>query len=311
MMHSIHLTKTNPAENMCKFFDLHIAEDVLGGLNLCTARGRIGRTPLISVHSSGDEERLLANMCRETKLRIRHGYVLREANVPNHVKFLIEDYARSRRKIFSTTTPSRHSNVFFDIHALSNLSGTARGPDSFTRALDEFCQMVDPQRGRKAKRGREASSASQTGELFPASSAPAQFGTVSSDARREIVRRIARVMLEHDPRTLGGVLRALSPPSHVAGRNVVFIDLRREKRRHLMQVSLFEVLANDSALAQIAHVMADSGVRTLGELVTWEPELLRSRFGLSLDVLRDLDAHCGRYGLQLGMTLPVATTRAR
>ncbi|HEY1930523.1 MAG TPA: hypothetical protein VGG99_00785 [Acetobacteraceae bacterium] len=298
-MHWVHLVKRNPAENMCKFFDLYIASDVLDGLSLCVARGRMGRTPIVTVHSSGAEDVLLGNLCSQAKIRLRHGYVLDEANVPLATRQALEAYSRSRRRIFSTTRAGSRS-IFFDIGALSSLGGPGSAQDPFVRALDRFSQMVDPQRGQKSRRGG-AQEGSETADLFQAIPEPVRFGTVSSDERREILRGIASVILEDDPRTRAAVMRALSPPSHVTGDNVVFFAARKSRSRRATNVSLFDVLSDRPDHAQIAHVLAEGGIRTLADVVAYEPELLRSRFGLRHEELRVLDAQCGKYGYQLGM----------
>jgi hypothetical protein len=127
-------------------------------------------------------------------------------------------------------------------------------------------------------------------------------GTFSCDPRREILRHIAGMLLESDPRTLRAVMRGLSSPSVVSAKNVIFLASVRQ-RNCVFHVSVSEALSNSPRLRALARTLIDGGIRTLGQLVSSRIETLCARFGLERDLLESLDAVCGKYGLQMGMRL--------
>jgi hypothetical protein len=294
-MHYVRLEKINRKENICKFYNLYAASDIFGDYNLTIEKGRIGQPPEIFVRASGTEEFLLAMLAVDAKTRIGEGYSVIDFMLPSQTRMELENHARSLRKILRASRG--RGNIYFDLAAVAELCGGVGATDSLLAALSTLKDEADPQR--RKKRASHQPSGQLSFEQSHEALRP--IGTTSSDPRREVLRCLAGALLEDDPRTLEAVLRSLSPPSHVAGENIVFFAGAR-KNNQVMRLSLFEVLSNNPGLLALAHALAENGIRTLGQLVRLEVTTLVHQYAVTPDALDELDIACGRYGLQLGMS---------
>jgi hypothetical protein len=247
---------------------------------------------------SGNQDFLLEKMLEIIVVRVRHGYSVIDSYLPKQYSVAIQSYVNTRRQLFSDGN-NKNPNIFFDLKAL-NMFGKEK--PQLTRGvladtISRYSDTVDPQRGRRHRRHPCSSNT-----LIPMDGrtvldpAPA-----STDLRREILRHIATALLEDDPRTLEGVLRALSRPSRARGNNVIFLVTKRPKSS-VLNVSLFEAFANNPRLTALAFELADSGIRVLGQLVCMKIDTLVARHNVCESLLYDMDFACGTYGLQLEMT---------
>jgi predicted DNA-binding WGR domain protein len=76
-MHSLHLTRIDPARNMARFYHLSLQPTLFGEVALLRVWGRIGAGGQQRMHCFAGVEAALAAQARLERAKRRRGYVLR------------------------------------------------------------------------------------------------------------------------------------------------------------------------------------------------------------------------------------------
>lgn len=282
--------KVNEAERVDKFFEITSSVDMFGCHTLSIEKGKRTAAPRSVIRGFDEEIEMRAEFVRLCKLRISHGYEIREIRAPGFLKSQVMNFL---------CNPKRQSEDF------------DRGNRMFRAAMNLiYRSLLDEEADHETllafrKKLNATDPQSKKDEPSFQDMLDEQYDTIrkklAPDENIEIIRYFIDRFTTHDPRLRRSLTRALTTPQTIEGPNVVRMKSAadRQKRSFVLKVHVMEAFARESIYTKIPLKLVDCGIQRLEQLTHLSWDSLKERASLSFQEVTETDRVCGAFGLQL------------